>query len=245
MADEARPKKNRKQQRKTASGDREAGLSAAQLAVNEQMRRALEEDQYSANGSIVDTDTDDEDHNYVYKGQSIRLDRNYLVQAARKHLWLERVNAGTATGAPPGPEMDENDKGKVGRKKKKKGRRGRDEERTSSKHSSENDVSGGTGPGAGGNEDYERDEGSIFGQTTGASNSTWVECDKCKKVRFYANRYCTFPVLKTDADSRVLSFSVEAPQGSRRRKKASTQVVLFDEQERPRTCQMLCSGRGI
>jgi len=29
----------------------------------------------------------------------------------------------------------------------------------------------------------ERDEGSIFGQTTGASNSTWVECDKCKKWR--------------------------------------------------------------
>merc|ERR1711937_24553 len=31
--------------------------------------------------------------------------------------------------------------------------------------------------------DMERDEGSIFGQTTGASNSTWVECDKCKKWR--------------------------------------------------------------
>ena len=31
--------------------------------------------------------------------------------------------------------------------------------------------------------DLERDEGSIFGQTTGASNATWVECDKCKKWR--------------------------------------------------------------
>mmetsp|Transcript_5654 Transcript_5654/g.12025 ORF Transcript_5654/g.12025 Transcript_5654/m.12025 type:complete len:246 (+) Transcript_5654:117-854(+) len=31
--------------------------------------------------------------------------------------------------------------------------------------------------------EMERDEGSIFGQTTGASNSTWVECDKCKKWR--------------------------------------------------------------
>jgi hypothetical protein len=158
------------------------------LAVNEQMRRALEEDQYSANGSIVETDTDDEDHNYVYKGQSIRLDRNYLVQAARKHLWLERVNAGTATGAPPGgPSTDENDKGKAGRKKKKKGRRGREDERSLSKHSNDKDASKGIGPGAGGNEDNERDEGSIFGQTTGASNSTWVECDKCKKVRFHGN----------------------------------------------------------
>jgi hypothetical protein len=27
------------------------------------------------------------------------------------------------------------------------------------------------------------DESSIFGQTTGSSNATWVECDKCKKVR--------------------------------------------------------------
>ena len=26
------------------------------------------------------------------------------------------------------------------------------------------------------------DESSIFGQTTGSSNATWVECDKCKKV---------------------------------------------------------------
>jgi hypothetical protein len=27
------------------------------------------------------------------------------------------------------------------------------------------------------------DESSIFGQTTGSSNATWVECDKCKKWR--------------------------------------------------------------
>ena len=27
------------------------------------------------------------------------------------------------------------------------------------------------------------DDSSIFGQTTGSSNATWVECDKCKKVR--------------------------------------------------------------
>ena len=39
-------------------------LSPAQLAVNEQMRKALEEDQYSANGSIVDTDSDDDEHQF-------------------------------------------------------------------------------------------------------------------------------------------------------------------------------------
>ena len=180
--DDQKPKK-RKQQRKT-TGERD-GISAAQLAVNEQMRRALEEDQYSANGSIVDTDTDDEDHHYVYKGQSIRLDRSYLIQAARKQIWSDRVNAGTATGGPPGiPEGDDNDKGRGGRKKKKKGKRGKDDERMPPKRSNDSEtrtVIGPGGPSAG--EDHERDEGSIFGQTTGASNSTWVECDKCKKVR--------------------------------------------------------------
>ena len=35
-------------------------LSAAQKLANEQMRRVLEEDQYSANGSIVDTDSENE-----------------------------------------------------------------------------------------------------------------------------------------------------------------------------------------
>lgn len=37
------------------------GYSAAQNAVNDMMRRALEEDQYSALGSIVDTESSDED----------------------------------------------------------------------------------------------------------------------------------------------------------------------------------------
>lgn len=32
-------------------------------------------------------------------------------------------------------------------------------------------------------EDLDRDGGSIFGQTTGATNSTWVQCDKCRKWR--------------------------------------------------------------
>jgi hypothetical protein len=161
-------------------------LTPAQLAVNEQMRRALEEDQYSANGSIVDTDSDDDEHQYIYKGQSIRLDRSYLVQAARKHLWLERVNAGNAAGAPPGVDTEDADSRRGGRKKKKKGKRGKEEDRiSSSSKTSDLDVSGTTGGTSSGNDnEYERDEGSIFGQTTGSSNSTWVECDKCKKVSY-------------------------------------------------------------
>ena len=35
-------------------------MSAAQKLANEEMRRILEEDQYSANGSIVDTDSENE-----------------------------------------------------------------------------------------------------------------------------------------------------------------------------------------
>ncbi|CAJ1960560.1 unnamed protein product [Cylindrotheca closterium] len=182
--EEGRPKKSRKQSRKGIVSDRDAGLSPAQLAVNEQMRRALEEDQYSANGSIVDTDSDDDDHQHTYKGQSIRLDRNHLMQAARKHLWLERVNGGSAS---TGSGTDDPDGRRAGRKKKKKGKRSKDDDFIGALPSVTGDVDQDTS-----NEEsnvgsvekvFERDESSIFGQTTGSSNSTWVECDKCGKWR--------------------------------------------------------------
>ena len=48
-----------------------APYSAAQAAVNEMMRKALEEDQYSALGSIVDTDSDDDDVGAVAKSTMI------------------------------------------------------------------------------------------------------------------------------------------------------------------------------
>lgn len=161
------------------------------------MRRALEEDCYSANGSIVDTESDGDEHQYVYKGQSIRLDRNYLAQAARKHLWLERVSSGgNVISGPPGADMDESESRRAGRKKKKKGKRGKDDDRTSSsKDRNDTDLSstmGGTSSGGNDNDFNERDEGSIFGQTTGQSNSTWVECDKCKKVRFFKLNFGIF-----------------------------------------------------
>lgn len=207
-------------------------LSAAQLAVNEQMRKALEEDQYSANGSIVDTDSDDDEHQFVYKGQSIRLDRSYLLQAARKHTWLGggggvggvagvgpgtmgNIKGGTANGDLSGGMMDDDDeeeedilgsigkanrasgannnnnKAKKGGKKAKGGRNstGRVDSKDDAKDALDLLVPGGksrevTGSTTGDDHmDMERDEGSIFGQTTGASNATWVECDKCKKWR--------------------------------------------------------------
>jgi hypothetical protein len=186
----------------------EGGLTAAQMAVNEQMRRALEEDQYSANGSIVDTESDDEDLAFSYKGHPIRLDRAYLAQAARKHLWLERNAAGVTSSAAPSASSsaalaggggantkdsnssadgdDADSRRSRGAKKKKKGKRGKDDERVASPKPGQSDGVGsnviGGAPSSGDTNEFERDEGSIFGQTTGSSNSTWVECDKCKKV---------------------------------------------------------------
>lgn len=208
------------------------GLSAAQMAVQEQMRKALEEDQYSANGSIVDTDSDDDEHQYMYKGQSIRLDRAYLLQAAKKCGWLVDVSGAGLLAASSGKvstavkdgDMSYQDVGdeegilnedgssanagssnkkKTSRNKSKGKGRNQYTNRNNNNLNNNNNVScfriddkpnkgfaeagkpksigfiGSSDKGA----DMERDEGSIFGQTTGSSNSTWVECDKCKKWR--------------------------------------------------------------
>merc|ERR1712238_2458 len=78
-------------------------------AVDDMMRRALEEDQYSALGSVVDTDSSDDDESdcnaYVTYGNShrhlnnsgsneptgnmVRLDRNLILNSMRKKVMLE------------------------------------------------------------------------------------------------------------------------------------------------------------
>ena len=81
-------------------------LSPAQQAAQEQMRRALEEDQYSLAGSIIihhdpdhldddDDATDDGDHPYTnytyhYRGSAVRLDKAAMIQAVRKYILLEQ-----------------------------------------------------------------------------------------------------------------------------------------------------------
>lgn len=212
------------------------GLSAAQLAVQEQMRKALEEDQYSANGSIVESDTDDDDRQYMYKGNSIRLDRSYLLQAAKKYNWLGDSGAAGSVvvsmgrssalsddeanclGDDDGNDEEENKKdvedtlhvtesniGTYNKKDaskpsknsknivgKKKGRNQYTDNRGNNSNTfrveekaNSNVFETATAPSSSADKlvDMERDEGSIFGQTTGSSNSTWVECDKCKKWR--------------------------------------------------------------
>jgi CW-type Zinc Finger len=182
------------------------------------MRRALEEDQYSANGSIVDSDSEDDEQKFVYKGNTVRLDRAFLLQTARKNNWMgnlygssslkqsadnqdvqdddeeeeEEILHSSSTGVIEGVAgSDSPSKGASGKKggkhnKKTKGR-------TSGRK--DDDVMAGKGEAVSTRDnsvtssadenpmENERDEGSIFGQTTGASNSTWVECDKCKKWR--------------------------------------------------------------
>merc|ERR1719410_2961662 len=73
----------------------QSSYTAAQNAVNDMMRRALEEDQYSALGSIVDTSTsdseDDESNVLLTSGPSnklvsIKLDQKVLQAALRRKL---------------------------------------------------------------------------------------------------------------------------------------------------------------
>jgi hypothetical protein len=179
-------KKARKQARRAQVAATE-GLTAEQMAVNEQMRRALEEDQYSAHGSIVDTDTDQDD--YHYRGQSVRLDRAALLQVVRKQSRKGAAAAASVAACAVTQEEEEEPDGRsnIGTKTRNKKKRREKDDRASTVDDSagadtknaNSEIMGLDGP----EDDFDRDGGSIFGQTTGSSNATWVECDKCKKWR--------------------------------------------------------------
>lgn len=160
---------DRKKPRKPARARSTSPISAAQQSVNEQMRRALEEDQYSANGSIVDTDSDEEE-TFLYRGQPVRLDRTALQQAVRKSLRAKTLASSTTRPAAMEEVVSSEEES--------------EEEEEKPKSTKEDAVSSDPlGLLLEQEEDLDRDGGSIFGQTTGSSNSTWVECDKCKKWR--------------------------------------------------------------
>jgi hypothetical protein len=70
------------------------------------------------------------------------------------------------------------------------------------------------------------DESSIFGQTTGSSNATWVECDKCKKVSYF------FVALSTPfaiSRSHLLCLLVAPSSWNCGCEKIATKVVLHNE----------------
>jgi len=234
------------------------GLSNAQAAVDDMMRRALEEDQYSALGSVVDTDSSDDDESdcnaYVTYGNShrhlnnsgsheptgnmVRLDRNLILNSMRKKVMLEGMrgssnvidgkkrsigsmlaedhNFGETAGGISGID-DEKATGNRGsnRKSKKRKKGKRNGVRSNSTHDASNESSEISGSIVekidetqrkvdietmkmdgekversnegkiedDSDKDYDGEESSIFGQTAGSSNATWVECDKCKKWR--------------------------------------------------------------
>jgi CW-type Zinc Finger len=238
------------------------GLTVAQKAAQEQMRRALEEDQYSLVGSIIDRhrhpttttsnhnnndldeyhllnedgddSADEGDHPYTnytynYRGAPVRLDKAAMIQAVRKYALLEQklqqqqqyscndiTDPLSLKGVNEMEEYDDdgdddtymmddeeigdnnnpvdgtttrrdtstanhNNKA-VNNKKKRKdesvqhpddGKLQKQSSTVATKDQLSLDVE----------DDLDRDGGSIFGATTGQSNSTWVECDKCKKWR--------------------------------------------------------------
>lgn len=215
------------------------GLSAAQKAAQEQMRRALEEDQYSLVGSIMDTESDDDDivdgdhpyttnYTYNYRGSAVRLDKAAMIQAVRKYILLEqRIQQQGSTNSDIvdddyddddhlyGMKDDDNDAGQYynnetsgastrrsagnngnnnnssnktlnNKKKKRKDELTQLQEDVKLKQSQHHQLTNASKDPLSLmdiDDDLDRDGGSIFGATTGQSNSTWVECDKCKKWR--------------------------------------------------------------
>lgn len=161
--------------------------SAGQVAINDMMRRALEEEQYSALGSIIQTDSSD-DETVISRLPRITLDRSAIQAAFKKNLMRERaadegvgqivlvksqrgdeatssVSASTATSksksqqaSPKGDDFKDGD--------------------IDAQEVDEEEVS---------EEQDDEEDSSVFGQTTAGggsnNNATWVECDKCKKVR--------------------------------------------------------------
>lgn len=211
--------------------------SPAQAAVEDMMRQLLEEDKYSQKGSIVETDSsdDEDDERTIFAIASgtassskrgtygadatismLRLDRATITRAMRKRLRIEEMRGVMDTSGVLKKRAnsvvlveDNNDNGvtsddgKIGdtesgrgggrKKKRKKAKRtvraGVPEDGTcitigtSQTDSDEFGFDKG-GQFDGNEDDMGADESSIFGQTTGSSNSTWVECDKCGKVSF-------------------------------------------------------------
>jgi len=204
-----RSAKEAKEAKEKRKEKRAAQKSAQQLAAQEQqMRRALEDDRYSAVGSIVSgTDTEEEDD--LLQPSDIRA-------AMRKRLWTierRRVAGGVASekrGKTGKSDSEVDSEGtsasssaRRGRKKKKKSKppKGGNDDKSSVRDRLESELQEGgkttrsserlVGQQAaatatstsGDDEESHYEEGSIFGPTTGSTQTTWVECDKCKKWR--------------------------------------------------------------
>jgi len=162
--------------------------SAGQVAINDMMRRALVEEEYSAIGSVVDTDTSDEEEDELVKG----IDRASILSAFRKNIYREKIDKKkpfvkkeTRTSKVVGG-------GRRGQNEVSKRRRNDDDDSSVINNNGSNKDSG-----VGEDEDDVIDDesrSSEFGDQgssantnegtgKGANNATWVKCDKCNKWR--------------------------------------------------------------
>ena len=157
--------------------------SAGQNKINDMMRRALEDEQYSALGSIVDTDSSDDESTFPM-GSRYGIDRNAIMEGFRQNLRLERENE---LGSLILPSIRENNFQRTLRSDEtgsslssltgsNKGK-GQSVEPYGPKQD-EGDIPDDDGV----EEQEDEEESSMFGQSSGSNNATWVECDKCKKV---------------------------------------------------------------
>jgi hypothetical protein len=136
--------------------------------------------------------SDEEDH--VYRGRTLRLDRAALQQSVRAHVrQQQKMHIKSHAGRS---HMDDDQEDAVSphvskdaamsKKPNKNSNKRKEETRSIATRAHSDNVNQNkreTDP-LGLDDDVDADrDGSIFGQTTGTSSSTWVECDKCKKWR--------------------------------------------------------------
>jgi hypothetical protein len=148
-------------------------LTREEMQLNQEAQKMLRLEQYSAVGSVVDTDNDNEDDSadvdFLYRGQPV--DRTALQQQARNYAQQQKKSVRFFETDSEDEEEKDAEQRNLQANRKLRGLRKKE-------HMTHEDSLGLDG------EPEEFDNGgSIFGQTTGASHATWVECDKCKKWR--------------------------------------------------------------
>eukprot|EP00816_Leptocylindrus_hargravesii_P007090 CAMPEP_0196824626 /NCGR_PEP_ID=MMETSP1362-20130617/92590_1 /TAXON_ID=163516 /ORGANISM="Leptocylindrus danicus, Strain CCMP1856" /LENGTH=411 /DNA_ID=CAMNT_0042204945 /DNA_START=53 /DNA_END=1288 /DNA_ORIENTATION=- len=162
--------------------------SAGQVAINDMMRRALEEEQYSALGSIIETDSSDDEAVVIGRSPRPSLDRGAIQAAFKKNLIRERA-ADESVGSIVLVKSQRSDEATSSVSTSTATSKSKSQQTSpkgdDSKHD-DMDAQDADEEEASEEQDDEEDS-SVFGQTsTGGgsnNNATWVECDKCKKWR--------------------------------------------------------------
>lgn len=153
--------------------------SAGQNKINDMMRRALEDEKYSALGSIVDTDSSEDDSSFAF-GARYGIDQTSIMDGFKQNLTREKENLpkslnllAKAKNLQRADETGSSLSSLTTSNKAKNLSLGSYESKQAEADIVDDD----------GVEEQEDDEDStMFGQSGNSNNATWVECDKCKKV---------------------------------------------------------------